>query len=164
MGLQHERDGGMIPQGIGRGVSQTPWANRVWPDVNGETHVPPTTFFVPCTQSSISSRSWFRQLMPWEEQGMAVWLPVWASLQVCSLGSRILASDARKDVMRANPSFLSRGKVLLFLSVHCEGWFYHSHHSFIHGYALLISRFAEHFWVEQSIATCFCKYFPLLIN
>ena len=24
MGLQRERDGGMIPQGIGRGVSQTP--------------------------------------------------------------------------------------------------------------------------------------------
>ena len=44
MGLQHERDGGMIPQGIGWGVSQTPWANRVRPDVNGETHEPSATF------------------------------------------------------------------------------------------------------------------------
>ena len=29
MGLQHERDGGMIPQGIGWRFSQTPKANRV---------------------------------------------------------------------------------------------------------------------------------------
>ena len=29
MGLQHERDGGMIPQGTGWGVSQTHKANRV---------------------------------------------------------------------------------------------------------------------------------------
>ena len=28
MELQHERGGGMIPQGIGMGVSQTPLANR----------------------------------------------------------------------------------------------------------------------------------------
>ena len=29
MELQRESDGGMIPQGIGWGVSQTPWDNRV---------------------------------------------------------------------------------------------------------------------------------------
>ena len=44
MELQREKDGGMISQGIGRGVSQTPWANRVWLDVNGETHEPSATF------------------------------------------------------------------------------------------------------------------------
>ena len=44
MGLQRERDGGMMPQGIGWGVSQTPWANRSWLDVNGETHEPSSTF------------------------------------------------------------------------------------------------------------------------
>ena len=49
-GMQRESDGGMIPQGIGRGVIQTPWANRARPDVNGETHEPSTTF---CPLSSI---------------------------------------------------------------------------------------------------------------
>ena len=44
MGLQREKDGGMIPQGIGWRFSQTPKANRVWLDVDGETHEPSTTF------------------------------------------------------------------------------------------------------------------------
>ena len=44
MGLQRERDGGMVPQGIWRGVSQTPRANRVRPDVNGGTHETLSTF------------------------------------------------------------------------------------------------------------------------
>ena len=45
MELQGERDRGMIPQGIGWGVSQIPWAIMVWPDVNRETHEPLATFF-----------------------------------------------------------------------------------------------------------------------
>ena len=50
MELQRERDGGMISQGIGWGVGQTVWANRVWPDVNGETHESSDTF---CSLHSI---------------------------------------------------------------------------------------------------------------
>ena len=72
MELQRERDGGMISQGIGRRVSQTPWANRVWPDVNGETHKPSTTFLSFVLNHSILLEERLRQLMPWADQGMAV--------------------------------------------------------------------------------------------
>ena len=65
MGLQRERDGGMIPQGIGRGVSQTH-------ETIGCDHMSmgkpmnPQLPFVLCAQSLISSKSWMRQLIPWE--------------------------------------------------------------------------------------------------
>ena len=71
MELQHERDGGMISQGMGRGVSQTH-------DPIGCDHmsmgepINPQLPVVLCTQSFISSRSWLRQLMPWEQQGIGV--------------------------------------------------------------------------------------------
>ena len=46
MGLQRERDGGMISQGIGWGFSQ-PLSLRVRTDVNGRTLEPLATFLSP---------------------------------------------------------------------------------------------------------------------
>ena len=70
MELQRERDGGMIPQGIGWGVSQPLRLRRSQMSVGGPCTLSYLFFLYP--QSSISSRSWLTQLMPWAEQGMAV--------------------------------------------------------------------------------------------
>ena len=94
MELQCERDGGMILQGTGWGVSQIPWANRVWPDVNRRTHGNLSYPF--CPLSSIIDffqkvdelvnalgRARHGSLMAWLSKP-AVW------------GTRILASAASK--------------------------------------------------------------------
>ena len=52
--------------------------------------------------------------MPRAEQGMAVWLCVWVSLQVCCLGSCVLSSEASKPwiaclVLRFRGSWSERG-------------------------------------------------------
>ena len=71
MGSQCERDGGIITQGIGWGVNQTPKPIGCDQMSMGKP-MNPQYLFVPCPQSFISSKSWLRQLIPWEEQGMTV--------------------------------------------------------------------------------------------
>ena len=67
-----QRDGGMISQGIGRENIQTLDPIGLSQMSMGEPIKLSTTFFVLCVQSFISSRSWSRQLMPWEGRGMGV--------------------------------------------------------------------------------------------
>ena len=71
MELQHERDGDMVSQGIGWGVTQPPKPIRCGQMSMGKPLNPqlPTVL---CTQSFISFRSWLRELIHWEEKGMEV--------------------------------------------------------------------------------------------
>ena len=123
MELQHERDGGMIPQGIGWGVSQTPWANKVRPYVNGETHGTPTTF---CPLSSIIN--FFQKLdeavnaLGKARHGsLMAWLRKLAILQVCSLGGHVIAFATSKPAGKCVPIPSSPG------SRWTLGEFVHSH-------------------------------------
>ena len=65
--------------------------------VNGETHKPSATFLSSALNHSILLEERLRQLMPWEEQGMAVGFVAKLS---CSLqwGSRIIPYEASKHV------------------------------------------------------------------
>ena len=61
---------------------------KIYPFVN------PSTLVHPCARSfNFLARNWLMQLMPWEEQGMAV---DFMTEQACSCRSRVLASKASK--------------------------------------------------------------------
>ena len=68
----NKTDGGMISQGIGRGVSQTPKLIGCDHMSMGKPMNPWLVFFTSVLNHSILPKELLRKLMPWTEQGMEV--------------------------------------------------------------------------------------------
>ena len=105
MGLQRERDGDMISQGIGRGISQT--SDPIGQDQMsvGEPMKPQLPF---CPLSSIIH--FFQKLVEAvnalgraRHGSLMAWLSKPASLQVCTLGGCILSSTSGNPMWECVP-------------------------------------------------------------
>ena len=104
-----QRDRGMISQGIGREIIQT-----IEPIVLSQVSMREpiklsTTFFVFCTQSFISSRSWLRYLIPWEWKGMAVKIRIGEAIHFWKSYFDVLGklSPRNECLFHYSPPFLS---------------------------------------------------------